>query len=72
MSGYQPKFTVSAESVNLISEISELMTRVELSNDCSDLKLRKRNRIKSIQSSLQIEANSLTVSQVTDIVDGST
>ncbi len=70
MSGYQPKFTVSAESVNLISEISELMTRVELSNDCSDLKLRKRNRIKSIQSSLQIEANSLTVSQVTDIVDG--
>jgi Fic family protein len=32
--------------------------------------IRKANRIKSIQSSLAIEANSLTLEQVTDIING--
>jgi Fic family protein len=31
--------------------------------------LRKRNRIKSIQSSLEIEGNTLTVEQITDLID---
>ncbi len=35
-----------------------------------NLKLRKKNRVRSIQSSLQIEANSMTVEQVTDIMNG--
>ncbi len=35
-----------------------------------NLKLRKENRIKPIHSSLAIEQNTLTVQQVTDIIDG--
>lgn len=32
--------------------------------------LRRNNRIKSIHSSLAIEANSLTFNQVRDVIDG--
>jgi len=70
MSGYQPKFTVSAESINLVSEISSLVTRLDIAGGQADIRLRKRNRVRSIQSSLQIEANTLTESQVTDIIEG--
>lgn len=70
MSGYQPKFTVSAESINLVSEIASLVTKMDMINRGMDIGLRKKNRIRSIQSSLEIEANSLTVSQVTDIIEG--
>jgi Fic family protein len=70
MCGYQPKFTISSKSVNLISEITALITKMDPHSMNRDLKLRKKNRVKSIQSSLQIEANSMTVEQVTDIMNG--
>lgn len=70
MCGYQPKFTVSSKSINLISEISALVTKMDYHSPNRNLKLRKKNRVRSIQSSLQIEANSMTVEQVTDIMNG--
>ena len=70
MCGYQPKFTVSSKSINLISEISALVTKMDYRSLNRNLKLRKKNRVRSIQSSLQIEANSMTVEQVTDIMNG--
>lgn len=68
MSGYQPRFTVSAESINLVSEIASLLTKMDIFSSNMDIRL--KNRVRSIQSSLEIEANSLTVSQVTDIIEG--
>ncbi len=70
MCGYQPKFSVSVRSINLISEISSLVTELGHASLSRDLHLRRKNRVKSIQSSLQIEANSLTLEQVSAIFDG--
>ncbi|MBE6528287.1 MAG: Fic family protein [Thermoplasmata archaeon] len=70
MCGYQPTFTISAKSINLVSEISSLVTKLSPQIDRMDLKLRRKNRVKSIQSSLEIEANSLTENDVSAIIDG--
>ena len=70
MCGYQPKYSISSKSVNLVAEIATLITKIDPDAVIMDLRLRKRNRVKSIQSSLQIEANSMTLDQITDIIDG--
>lgn len=70
MCGYQPKYSISTKSVNLVAEISSLVARINPDSVIMDLRLRRRNRIRSIQSSLQIEANSMTIDQVTDIIEG--
>ncbi len=70
MCGYQPKYSLSSKGVNLISEISSLVALLDSNGAKFDPKLRKKNRVRAIQSSLQIEANSMTVKQVTDIMDG--
>ena len=68
---YQPNFTVSAQAISMVAEISALIERYAISLEMADsLKLRRANKIKTIQSSLAIEGNTLSVKQVTDIVDG--
>lgn len=70
---YIPPFTISAEAINLIAEISAQIERYAIRMEQSDaLLLRKANRIKTIYSSLAIEGNKLTESEVTDIVNGKT
>jgi Fic family protein len=67
-----PPFTVSAEIIRLIGEISEqvgsIMTR--LGDNVPSPQLRKKNQIKTIHSSLAIENNTLSLKQITDIIDG--
>ena len=68
---YIPPFTVSAEAINLIAEISGLIERYAIRLEQEDgLRLRKVNRIKTIHSSLSIEGNTLSENQVRDIIDG--
>ena len=68
---YQPDFTVSAAAVSMVAEISALIERYTITQEASEsLKLRRANKIKTIQSSLAIEGNTLSVKQVTDILDG--
>ncbi len=68
---YQPPFTVSAKAISMIAEISALIERYAIRLEQHDaLKLRKANKIKTIQSSLAIEGNTLSEGQVTDILDG--
>ena len=57
---------------SLISEISELVGSVlaQLGNRVPSPMLRKKNQIKTIHSSLAIENNTLSLKQVTDIIDG--
>ena len=70
---YIPPFTVSAEAINLIAQISAQIERYAIRLEQSDgLRLRKANRIKTIHSSLAIEGNKLTEGQVSDIIDGKT
>lgn len=68
---YTPPFTVSAKAVSNIAEISALVERYAIRLEQRDaLKLREANKIKTIHSSLAIEGNSLSVAQVSDILDG--
>ena len=70
---YIPPFTVSAEAINLIAEISGQIERYAIRLEQEDgLLLRKVNRIKTIHSSLAIEGNTLNEDQVRDIIDGKT
>ena len=68
---YIPPFTMTDEITNLVIEIAELTGAMTVSEQLSkNPKLRRDNRIKSIQSSLAIEQNTLTVEQVSDVIDG--
>ena len=71
MSKYKPPFHMTDKIINLIAEISEQVGRVTvLSHGNLNPHLRKENRIRTIHSSLAIEHNSLSLEQVTAILDG--
>lgn len=70
---YTPPFTISAEAINMIAEISGLIERYAIRLEQKDsLHLRKANRIRTIHSSLAIEGNKLTEDEVRDIINGKT
>lgn len=69
--GYKPPFDITEKIANLTIEICQLIRQFQTSNNFSkNPKLRKKNRIKSIYSSLSIEHNSLTEDQVTAVING--
>lgn len=71
MDNYVPPFTFTSMMIDYTSSITEKI--VKLDNYTSFEKkplLRRNNRIKSIQSSLAIEANSLSLKEVSDVIDG--
>lgn len=69
---YQPPFTLSDEMLSLVAEISESVGSLSamMTDNLPHPMLRKQNRIKTIQSSLAIENNTLNIEQVTAIVEG--
>lgn len=70
---YIPPFTISANAINLIAEISAQIERYAIRLEQSDsLRLRKANRIKTIHSSLAIEGNTLSEDEVKEIIEGKT
>lgn len=71
MSGYIPPYTISNKMLELVSEISEKVGRITSHKELeSKPHLRRNNRIRSIHSSLKIEANSLSLSDVRDVING--
>ncbi|GHT38656.1 hypothetical protein AGMMS49965_02730 [Bacteroidia bacterium] len=67
---YTPPFKISTKSINLIAEISAQIERYAIRMEQADGLRLRNNRIKTIQGSLAIEGNTLTESQITDILDG--
>lgn len=68
---YEPPFTITNRIVSYVASISEKIGRITLLSDMeAKPHLRKNNRIKSIHSSLKIEANSLSLNQVRDVING--
>ena len=64
-------FTVSPLTINFIAEISALLERYVMALENEDgLRLHKANRIKTINSSLDIEGNTLSEDEVADIING--
>ena len=68
---YEPPFKITSKAINLISQISEKIGEIStLENTERTVQLRKKNRIRTIHSSLAIENNSLTIEQITAIIEG--
>lgn len=68
---YTPPFTMTEEITNLVIEIGEQVGAVVTYDTLQpNPKLRRENRIKSIHSSLAIEQNTLTLEQVTNVING--
>jgi Fic family protein len=68
---YTPPFEITSKIIELISNISEKIGEINSLQDSPyHVKLRKENRIKTIHSSLAIENNSLSLKQITAIIDG--
>ena len=66
----KPPYDITSRILKLTASISEKLGEVKSARLIKPpTELRKRNRIKSIQSSLEIEGNTLTVEQVTDLID---
>ncbi len=71
MEKYIPPYDITEEMLELTSEIMELVGQLNNVNDLEKLpRLRKVSRIKSIHSSLAIENNTLSIEQVTDVING--
>ena len=68
---YEPPFKVNDKIISQVAEICELIGHINITHkDILAPKLRRENRIKTIHSSLAIEHNSLSLEQVTAIIDG--
>lgn len=68
---YRPPLTITVEILNLLSLISESVGRLSAQQDHAlSMRLRRINRVRTIQGSLAIEGNTLTESQITAILDG--
>lgn len=71
MSDYKPPFHMTDKMTSLIAEISEQVGRITaLQGGTINPRLRRENRIRTIHSTLAIEHNSLSLEQVTAILDG--
>ena len=66
-----PPFKITNEILNFVYEIGELVGKISAEKEFEkNLTLRRENRIKTIYSSLAIEQNTLTLEQVTDVING--
>jgi len=67
---YQPPYTITPAILNLVAEISESIGRLAILEEHNrNLRLRRINRIRTIQGSLAIEGNTLSEDQITAILE---
>lgn len=65
MGEYKQPFTITNKILSYVSSISEKIGRITATGNLeAKTHLRRNNKIRSIHSSLKIEANSLTLGQV--------
>ena len=71
MSNYIPPYEISNTMLEYVSSIMEKVGKLSNYTNLNKMPvLRRNNRIKSIHSSLAIEANSLSLNQVKDVING--
>lgn len=71
MADYTPPFTITNTMLDCVASISEKIGKMSVLKKLeAKPHLRKNNRIRSIYSSLRIEANSLSIGQVRDVISG--
>lgn len=68
---YTPPYSLTAAIVSLVAQIGEAVGRLSAHEAAtSSLRLRRINRIRTIQGSLAIEGNTLSEAQITAILEG--
>ena len=70
MKNKNPPFEITNEMVALIGKISEATGRINILQPHPNPVLRKSNRIRTVHGSLAIEQNTLSLEQVTAVLDG--
>ena len=66
----KPPYKITSKILSLVASISEKVGEVKTAYlNLPPAKLRRENRIKTIQASLEIEGNTLSVDQVTALLD---
>lgn len=71
MGEHDPIFTITPHIINMLVSISTKPGEINVAHRPTiSPKLRKENRIRTIHSSLAIENNSLSLDQVTAIIEG--
>lgn len=68
---YKPPFSITEHIINLIAEISEQIGSLTAWQHMNTSpRLRRDSRIRTIQATLAIENNTLSIEQVTDVING--
>ena len=68
---YKPPFQLTNEILNIVADISQLLGQwSSATQSVLTPQLRRGNRIKTIQASLAIENNTLSLAQVTAVISG--
>ena len=70
MAAYSPPFTLTHAMLSRVVEIAELVGQWRSTQSSQVPMLRRENRIRTIQASLAIEHNTLSLEQVTAVIDG--
>lgn len=71
MSNYKPPYTITSKMLTLATSIGEELTKIEFeAKKTITPMLRKKNRIKTLAGTLEIEGNFLGEEKITAIVDG--
>ena len=66
-----PPFEITPEILSYTADISEMVGRISAAKNLSaNPTLRRENRIRTIHGSLAIEQNTLTLEQVTAVING--
>ena len=66
----KPPYEITTKILELIASISEQIGFINAAHlNKPPTELRKKNKIKTIQSSLEIEGNTMTVEQITDLLE---
>jgi hypothetical protein len=67
----RPPYTLTENIADYLAKIVETVTRLEVRTDFKrDIRLHRENRVRSIYSSLAIEGNTLSLDEVTDVLNG--
>lgn len=70
MKSKEPPFTITNVMIDRVAEIAKLVGRLSTTQLSSSPALRRANRIRTIHGSLAIEQNTLTLEQVTAVLNG--
>ncbi len=67
----KPPYTITEKAADYLAKIVETVTRLEYGTQFKrDIRLHRENRVRTIHSSLAIEGNSLTLGEVTAVLEG--